>query len=57
MSKSKLKNYLTYLNTWIINYCKQSRHDGVVVGISGGIDSAIVANIAAMNKNIQVIGV
>jgi NH3-dependent NAD+ synthetase len=29
---------------------------GVVVGISGGVDSAVVANIAAANKKIKVIG-
>jgi NAD+ synthase len=57
MPKSNLKSYLTYLNTWIIDYCKQSHLDGVVVGISGGVDSAVVADLAAINKQIKVIGV
>lgn len=54
--KSKLQNYINYLNQWIINYCKQANTKGIVVGISGGIDSTLVATIANLNKKIKVIG-
>lgn len=53
----KISNYINYLNQWIINYCKKSHTAGIVVGISGGIDSALVGTIANMNKKIKVIGV
>jgi NAD+ synthase len=52
-----LNKYLIYLNKWIVTYCKQAKTNGVVVGISGGIDSAVVATIANMRKDLKVIGV
>ena len=54
---NQLTNYINYLNKWIINYCKQSHTKGIVVGISGGIDSAVVGAIANLNKKIKVLGV
>jgi NAD+ synthase len=53
----KLQSYINYLNKWIIDYCKKNHSNGVVVGISGGIDSALVATLASLNKKIKVLGV
>ncbi|MBY7704727.1 NAD(+) synthase [Vibrio harveyi] len=43
---NKLENYLNYLVEFIQQSVKEAKADGVVVGISGGIDSAVVANLA-----------
>lgn len=37
-----LKQYLTYLTDWIKSEVIKAHCDGVVVGLSGGIDSAVV---------------
>jgi NAD+ synthase len=52
-----LNSYITYLNKWIVDYCHNAHTEGVVVGISGGVDSAVVAAIADMHKKIKVMGV
>ncbi|MGL5438726.1 MAG: NAD(+) synthase [Metamycoplasmataceae bacterium] len=38
-----LNEYIEYLVTWIKNQVLQANAKGVIIGISGGIDSAIVA--------------
>ncbi|EOA07452.1 NH(3)-dependent NAD(+) synthetase [Mycoplasma yeatsii 13926] len=43
---NKLENYLNYLVDFIRESVKEANADGVIVGISGGIDSAVVANLA-----------
>ena len=30
-----------YIENWLIEYIKKSQMDGFVVGVSGGIDSAV----------------
>ncbi|WP_035358878.1 NAD(+) synthase [[Acholeplasma] multilocale] len=42
----KLENYLDYLVEYIQDTVKAAGAKGVIVGISGGIDSAVVANLA-----------
>ncbi|WHQ36466.1 NAD(+) synthase [Spiroplasma sp. SV19] len=41
-----LKQYLTYLTTWIKEEVTKAHCNGVVVGLSGGIDSAVVGLLA-----------
>ncbi|MGL5521756.1 MAG: NAD(+) synthase [Metamycoplasmataceae bacterium] len=41
-----LNEYIDYLAKWIKNQVLQANAKGVIVGISGGIDSAVVATIA-----------
>jgi NH3-dependent NAD+ synthetase len=36
---------------------KTSHTNGIILGISGGVDSALVANIAALSHKIKVVGV
>tara|TARA_B100000925_G_C22002484_1_gene471995 strand:+ start:1838 stop:2608 length:771 start_codon:yes stop_codon:yes gene_type:complete len=38
---------IEYIVKWILNYSKQSNTDGFVIGISGGIDSAVTSTLAA----------
>lgn len=42
----KLKKYYNYLIEWTREMVQAANCDGVVVGLSGGIDSALVASIA-----------
>ncbi|AUB31414.1 NH(3)-dependent NAD(+) synthetase [Spiroplasma floricola 23-6] len=42
----KLKDYLEYLVEWIREEVIKANQKGVIVGISGGIDSAVVAALA-----------
>ncbi|PPE05227.1 NH(3)-dependent NAD(+) synthetase [Williamsoniiplasma lucivorax] len=42
----KLEKYLDYLVEWIRQAVKEAHADGVIVGVSGGIDSAVVAHLA-----------
>ncbi len=41
-----MKEYLNYLVKWIQEIVKQAHADGVIIGISGGIDSAVVGALA-----------
>ncbi len=38
---------IEHIVKWILNYSKQSNTDGFVIGISGGIDSAVTSTLAA----------
>ncbi len=41
-----MEKYVKYLETWIKNQVDNAKADGVVLGISGGIDSAVVSVIS-----------
>ena len=41
MKFKNIKEYANYLNKWLYNYVKSAHKSGVVLGISGGIDSAL----------------
>lgn len=45
MTKNLL-NYLNELEAWLTNYVNEVHAQGVVVGLSGGVDSAVVAAMA-----------
>ena len=44
MNTEKVKNYIV---NWIIQYVKESKTQGFVIGVSGGIDSAVTSALAA----------
>ena len=46
MTNNKLASYVAYLVTWIQKYVAQAHMHGVVVGVSGGVDSAVVSLLA-----------
>ncbi len=46
MQTTDLIKYKNYLINWIREYVLTSGHKGVVVGVSGGVDSAVVAVLA-----------
>lgn len=50
-------NYIEYLTNWIRDYVKSANADGIVIGISGGIDSALASAIAKLAFPNNVLGV
>ena len=46
----KCKEISDHISKWMKDYSKQSRSKGFVVGISGGIDSALTSTLAAMTE-------
>jgi len=44
----KTKKIVEHIASWLSNYAIEAKMDGFVVGISGGIDSAVVSTIAAI---------
>ncbi|WEK83074.1 MAG: NAD(+) synthase [Mycoplasma sp.] len=51
---SSLKQYALYLNKWLNDYLKQANKKAVVIGISGGIDSALALAICFLSKKVKV---
>ena len=41
------KECVNYITDWLLNYSKQSKTRGFVVGVSGGIDSAVTSTLTA----------
>ena len=41
------KECVNYITDWLLSYSKQSKTRGFVVGVSGGIDSAVTSTLAA----------
>ena len=44
----KRKEVIDHIVKWLKDYCEESKNQGFVVGISGGIDSALTANLCAL---------
>jgi NAD+ synthase len=42
------KGIVEYISQWLIDYCEESNMQGFVVGISGGIDSALTSTLCAL---------
>ncbi len=42
------KGVVAHITNWLNNYCDESKMQGFVVGISGGIDSAITSTLCAL---------
>lgn len=44
----KSKEISEFITSWLLNYCNSASQDGFVVGISGGIDSAVTSTLCAL---------
>lgn len=44
----KRKEIIDHISQWLNNYCEKSKTNGFVVGISGGIDSAVTSTLCAL---------
>ncbi|MFX0083859.1 MAG: NAD+ synthase [Candidatus Hodarchaeota archaeon] len=47
MRKLEYEQIISEIQNWIRDYCKSANADGIVVGISGGIDSAVTSTLCA----------
>ena len=45
----RTKDVIKYITTWLTDYSDSSKTNGFVVGISGGIDSAITSTLCALS--------
>ncbi len=48
--RMKNKEIIKYISGWLNNYCEESCMKGFVVGVSGGIDSALTSTLCALTK-------
>jgi len=46
----KKKQTVDHIVTWLRNYCETSGMNGFVIGVSGGIDSALTSTLCAMTE-------
>lgn len=44
----KKKEIVTHISNWLKDYCDKSKTNGFVIGISGGIDSAVTSTLCAL---------
>ena len=44
----KKKEIVTHISNWLKEYCDKSKTNGFVIGISGGIDSAVTSTLCAL---------
>lgn len=44
----KKKEIITHISNWLKGYCERSKTNGFVIGISGGIDSAVTSTLCAL---------
>ena len=44
----RTKDVIKHITTWLTDYSDSSKTNGFVVGISGGIDSAITSTLCAL---------
>lgn len=47
MGKLMIPDVIAHITDWLHGYCSQSRQKGFVVGVSGGIDSAVTSTLCA----------
>lgn len=53
----KEKETIAFITDWLRTYSEQSRTNGFIVGVSGGIDSAVVSTLCALSgKKVIVLG-
>ena len=45
------KKIISHITNWLSNYLFDSKCEGFVIGVSGGIDSAVVSTLCAKTKN------
>lgn len=45
MEEQKIVDHIV---TWLNNYCESTKHNGFIIGISGGIDSALTSKLCAL---------
>ena len=45
----KKKEIITHISNWLKDYCENSKTTGFVIGISGGIDSAVTSTLCALS--------
>lgn len=46
----KSESVINHIVSWLNQYCEQAKMDGFIIGISGGIDSAITSTLCAKTK-------
>ena len=46
--KTNDKQIISHITRWLLNYSNKYKKDGFVIGISGGIDSAVTSTLCAM---------
>ena len=46
----KSKEIIQYITNWMIDYIEKSKMKGFIIGVSGGIDSAVVSTLIAKTK-------
>ena len=44
------KKVINHIVSWLIEYCNNSKMNGFVIGVSGGVDSAVVSTLCALTK-------
>ena len=44
----KKKEIINHISNWLKDYCEKSKTNGFVIGISGGIDSAVTSTLCAL---------
>ena len=47
MEKKRMEKIARYIEKWLDEYCRESKLNGFVVGVSGGIDSAVTSTLCA----------
>ncbi len=46
----KAEKVIKYIVSWIKEYIHQSKSNGFIIGISGGVDSSVTSFLVAMTK-------
>jgi NAD+ synthase len=47
METIKIDSFLSHINTWLLNYISEAKMKAFVVGVSGGIDSALTSTLCS----------